>query len=260
MLAFACLLFTGDCAWATDDFIGFLLARNLVVEGELISSTMVVSHPAGSSPLHTTECRVRVIQSVFGTAEDTTISLVSLGQVFAKPGARVIGFANRLQESEFRLWGGVAEIKEVPNHPWSVDETIFDSLATRSSESGFTAFNGADGVAMIRLRAWSKDATGRYSYSCDSLGWVIPTSARVPNTIDFAISGECSPFTAPGDTLLIPLVRGVTDTALTARGCLGSWKVTNGFLPGFGVPLAEFDLAIDHTDGRLSVRPILKHR
>jgi len=258
IVALSFLALGADSAWATDDIIGFLLARHLVVDGVVDSSWKDSRQFPSSSQLNVTVYRIRVSRALFGTAPDSTIEITSQGpDPQVQTGFRVIGYGDRIPEDGFRLWGGFIVVAW---GSWPVVHEMFDSLRTRSIESGFTALHRANGIAIVRLKASSHDATDRVSYTCDSLGWVFPTSANVPRTLDFAFLPDCTAYPILGDTLIVPVERGSATSSLTFETCQLPWMIKNGFLLGFGVPLTEVDRAIEHDHETLRVRPFLRPR
>jgi hypothetical protein len=250
---FAALLLVTTSFATVENLPGFLLARDLVVDGILVAASSATRHPAGGcgatqvSPLRGTEYRVAVRRTLFGSADDSTIVIMSLGQDHAAIGSRVIGYADRLCVDDGRLWGGVLRADS---------DAMFDSLGERSEESGFEPFRDAAGVAMVRLGAYSRIDETHFSYECDSLGWIFPAAARIPRTLYFRRSLQCSPNTGRGDTLIVPIPRGFSATRLELAACPQGWHVRQGTVTGLGVSPNELRRAIEQRGDTLLVRPV----
>jgi hypothetical protein len=238
--------------------IGFMLARDLVVEGVVDSSWREVRPVRNGSPIRATIYRIQVKHTLVGTAEDSTLDIASLGgDPQVQHGFRIIGYGDRNSDDGFRLWGG---IEVIAWGPWPVEHEMLDSLRARSVESGFPAFERAAGVAIVRLGSFTRIDSTHYSYTCDSLGWAIPTDARVPSRIEFAPPPECAPWTGPGVTLIVPIPKSFALETLTAEGCTSSWRVVDGLVSGFGVPPNELNRALALKSGTLTIRPRLLPR
>jgi hypothetical protein len=166
------------------------------------------------------------------------------------PGTRVLAFGNHVCVDGGRFWGDAIR--------WS---DFSDTLAKRSNESGFSAFEQAAGIALVRLKTYTKIDRMRFSYTCDSLGWVTPTTARVPSTILFSRpSIDCRPDTGPGVTLVLPIPPGFASDTLEVTGCTNGWRLEDGIVAGFGVPPAELERALAREGGTFRVRSRLLPR
>jgi len=130
-----------------------------------------------------------VSRTILGTVDNSIVVVRVLGygeKIDVK--SRVLAWADRHCIDGGRLWGGV-----IPT------SGLVDTVIARSVESGFPAFERAAGIAIVRLGSYTRIDSLHFSYTCDSLGWAIPTNARVPSKIVFARPTRfCLPDTGPG--------------------------------------------------------------
>ena len=259
-------------ALASDvDLVDFLINRDLVVEGVLQSVQKGTRTPVGGcgstqeSRLQVTEYRLKLTNVILGTAEDSLLVIADLGgpPSQAVPGARILGYANRLCVDSWRLWGGAividGERMRMSQGDWSATKfdgkysELLSSLQERVKLGNASAFHDAAGVAKVRLKDfWGNREARTYYYSCENLGWVVRANARVPEAIVFELAPECFPNLAVGDTLLLPVAEGSDADTLALKSCPGSLAVHEGFLGGFGVALGEVDRVL--TAGAEGVR------
>jgi hypothetical protein len=252
------LLATPNLAFASETkLVDYLVSRDLVVEGILQSVQRGMRFPAGgcgasqTNPLRIVEYRLKLSRVILGTAEDSLLVIASLGgQALpqAVPGVRVIGYANRVCADSWRLWGG-AIVVDGEELRWKRDEFVFDGsyrdLQDQVGLGNASPFEHSGGVSQVRLtRYWRDERARTINYSCESLGWILPTSARIPRAIRFERSLECDPLLAPGDTLLVPIATGSEEDTLEVRACPRALVIHDGFLGGLGVALGEVDRAL----------------
>jgi hypothetical protein len=274
----------GSPAWAdTAEFSEFVSGTDVVVTGSLerVSSLHFNgSNPCTSdsvSPINATRYTVRIDSVLAGSVGATTILITSLGRTDLEKfiGARVIAYADRICPDASSLWGDVMPVledgtmkprMELRLTGFKMGEPIlYDSAIAAMSRTlmhhGMRAFDGVAGVALVRLARYIRGPAPRsFSYECDSVGWVVPTSERLPRRIDWQLSDGCSPDFGPGDTLLVPIVRGSGGRDLVTGICPHPWVIDHGFSRGLGVPLSEAARALWMDQTGVHVRSILGPR
>ena len=269
------------------DFVDALESRHLIVDGILLSATDVRRVQSGgcgyseSAALPGVDYRIAVTRTLLGTADDTVVVITSLGgprfpRASLHIGARVIGYANRLCEDGWRLWGGVIVVTEggylvgsssdgdlslpgsAKGTPVSLEQ-FTSAFEERLEHAGATSFNSASSVLLVRLGAFT-DVPGEpyYSYACDSLGWAVPGITSAPRQIRFLKNSECFPHIGTGDTLLVPLHPEFAGQVLTTPACPGAWKISGGIAIGFGVPLGLLHYALEQSEAGIVVRPVIE--
>jgi hypothetical protein len=250
------------------DFADFLCHTDLVVTGTVTGFARIVAGGRNTctgdstAPFGARQAHVKVDSVLLGSLGDTTIWISGLSNDSNDVvGKRVVAWANRICESSWNLWGGLTPVRE--------DETVWnpkqgaliplDSLLSAvdrcGDRTGLRAFEGTDGVATVRLRRHILGLSpGRFSYECDSVGWILPTEARVPRRIDWIIPPECSPYFGPGDTILVPIESGSRGQDALTHSCPRAWVVEHGFARGFGLPLSEVSRAFRRDETGIHVR------
>jgi hypothetical protein len=240
------------------DVVGTIVSRDLAVEGVVLAidrenyqPTGVCDPPRSQAPLLSVRYRIAVNRTILGTAEEPVlvVRVMGYGERIAVR-SRVIAWADRVCIDGGRLWGGVTPASD-----------LVDSVVARSGESGFPAFGRAAGIAIVRLESYIPIDSLHFAYTCDSLGWAIPTDARVPSKIVFSRPTlSCLPDTGPGVMLIVPIPKGFASETLKAEGCTSAWKIVDGVVTGFGVPPAQLDRALARKGDSFTVRPVLLPR
>jgi len=264
------------------DFAEFLVRRDLVVEGWLLSAEAVTRKPLGGcgvtgmGPYPSLDLRIAVERVRYGTADDSTVTISTVGRPqfpagLLSPGARVIAWAFRDCHDGWRLWGrlcvvnssgyvvgelGQGDFFRLDGQPGPLRYGVLDSALVTRSESRHSSSNyaGASSVALLRLIRTVRNGTSGFTYECDSVGWAMGTGDRVPRSIDFPRLPGCYPEIFPGDSLLVPLPVGFGDSRLTLDACPRSLKVKNRFAVALGVPLEFLNYALRVDPSGLHVR------
>jgi len=270
------------------DFAEFLAARDLVVDGTVLSADEVRRTPlctcgiTGLGPYRATDLRIAVTRVWHGTAEDSTLIISVLGhpRFSSGPvtaGTRVLAWAVRDCNDGWRLWGefcvltanedivapmgasprGYALLGRGLDRPTTYAD--LDSALTRRPglRASHALFDQANDVALLRLvRTTRRDLEG-LTFECDSVGWTIGQGGAVPRYIDFPRVPDCYPEIFPGDSLLVPLPAGFTGDRLTIDGCPRAFGVRKGMAIDFGVPVSFLGYALRRDSQGLHVRPFI---
>jgi hypothetical protein len=275
---------------AISAFVGFLNGQDVVVHGTLVSADSVRRAPPGGcgsvqeTPVDGVDVHIRVSSVDVGVAEDSVLVITVLGRRGPYPatqlvaGTTVIGWGRRSCVDGWRLWGGITIITSWGRMLPARDQLSFltengfsgrvpitgsDLTAMLSSTVATTsaaAFTGGSGVALVRLNAMtSEPGPLEFSYSCDSLGWLFPTSGPFPTSLHFIRDPDCSPTFGPGDTLLVPISGTQATSAFDFdHVCPRGWRVKEGYVVGFGVPLEFVQFALTSGTNGLRVNSILE--
>jgi hypothetical protein len=264
------------------DFAEFLVRRDLVVEGWLLSAEAVTRKPLGGcgvtglGPYPSLDLRIAVERVRYGTADDSTVIISTVGRPqfpagLLSPGARVIAWAFRDCHDGWRLWGrlcvvsgtgsvvgelGQEEFYRLQGQSGPLRHGALDSALTQREENQHSSSNfvGASNVALLRLTRTARNGGGGFTYECDSVAWALGTGDRVPRSIDFPRLPGCYPEIFPGDSLLVPLPAGFSGDRLTLNSCPRSLKVKNRFAVVLGVPLEFLNHALRAEPSGLNVR------
>lgn len=269
------------------DFAEFLVARDLVVEGRLLSAEGLTRKPLGGcgvtglGPYKALDVRIAVDRVRFGTADDSTLVISMLGPPrFATgllvPGAQVIAWAFRDCNDGWRLWGRMCVVTSTGRviGPFGDQQAIrlegqsraepirysaLDSALTAPQlvRHSTTAFEGAANVALLRLTRTVRRGEAGFTYECDSLGWALAGGDRVPRFIDFPRVPGCYPEIFPGDSLLVPLPVQFEGDRLVLDMCPRALKLQDQFAVGFGVPMTFLNYVLKAEPNGLRVRPYI---
>jgi hypothetical protein len=273
---------------APRDFAEFLAARDLVVEGTVISAEQVrralleTCGTTGLGPYPATDVRIAITRVWHGTAEDAEVLISVLGHpVFASgevaPGTRVLAWAFRDCNDGWRLWGQFCVVTSGGRiigpagsergayalaGRGDVEPTLYADLDSALTQRpglrpSHALFEGAASVALLKLVRTTRRGADGFTYECDSLGWALGEGTSVPRYIDFPRVADCLPAIFPGDSLVVPLPTAFTGARLTIDGCPRAFLIRKNYAVGFGVPLPFLDYALRRDAGLLRVRPFI---
>jgi hypothetical protein len=280
--AFACSAHA-DAPLPDRDFAEYLLARELVVEATLLSADKVDRTLLGGCfafpKMKSRDLRLRIRRVIFGTAEDTTIVISTLGQPTFPPallvsGARVIAWADRLCSDGWRPHGNMVIITDGGElvghynveglflHDGPEDQPVTYTalnakLAMLAARHSTKYFDEKAAVGLVRVRAFHRKGPGAFAYECDSLRWVMGEAERLPRFVDVDSGNLNCGVAQVGDSLLVPVAAGGPGDRVALPGCSGAMVVKHGFCTGFGVPLPLLSRALSATPTGLQVRPFL---
>jgi len=265
------------------DFAEFLLGMDVVVDGTLVSADFVTHHAIGgcgmeTSPTPATEMRVRVSSVVFGSADDSTIVVSTLGHSqfpnsALRPGAHVIAWGGRECTDSWRLWGNAVVVaasgdiggdynserlflRDQPRDRPMQYSALIASLATMRSRHSSHIYAGMQAVAVVRVREIQRISRGHFAYLCDSLGWVMGAGQSTPHRIVVNEGNLVCEWARVGDSLLMPVAKVPTDPMILP-GCSAALLIKDGFAPGLGVPLTLLPHALKIGTAGLEVRPVI---
>jgi len=222
--AFVLLALLFPTLTAADDLAESLAGADLIVVGRVIESHQASHASLPGSPVGTTVYTIAISSVLVGVAEDSTLELTVLGRDQPPPGAtlaqgwRVVAAGDRLQLDGWKVWGSVTYVLDSGSlwpYENSWDNRLLEShtgrmaytlpnlqqrLAELHPRTSTGALEGAAGIALVTLGEYRNDGSPfRFSYSCDSLRWVYPTTSRVPRRISFNRLRACSPELGPYD-------------------------------------------------------------
>jgi hypothetical protein len=288
LMAWCCMVLftrpsTADEGLVDRDFAEFLLGADLVVDGTLVSAGVVPHHSISGcgmqmSPIEATDMRVRVAKVVFGTAEDSTIVVSTLGRSqfpnsALQPGAHVIAWGARVCTDSWRLWGNAVVVTasdqiigdynseglflhgQRRDRPMQYPE-LMTSLTMLRPRHSSQAFTGTQAVAIVRVRELQRISRGHYAYLCDSLGWVMGAAQFAPHRIEVNARFFADRYARVGDSLLVPVPQVPTDQIILL-GDSSALVIRDGFAPGLGVPLSFLPYALKAGNAGFEVRPFI---
>ena len=231
------------------------------------------------TPRSVTQLGVRVTRPWLGVAPDTVVSVTLVRQDqypkgMLKVGADVLVWAERVCDDGWRIWGDLCIVDDgqlyAASDDWSnvrleghradqpltlkaVEAAVAKPSATHPSH----AFDDCAAIALGRLVSAASIDSARAVFVCDSLAWALGSGPGVPRRIEFPIAPDCHPQIYPGDTLLVPVPRGVAGGTVALHACPAALKVTRGFVPGLGVPVTALATAFRRDSLGLHPRAIL---
>lgn len=270
------------------DFADFLAARDLVVEGTLISADelsrqrLETCGVTGMGLFAVTDIHVAVTRVWHGVADDSTLLVTVLGRpAFTSgplaPGTRVLVWAYRDCHDGWRLWGRFCVITAsgvilgqlgsdpsmfslrnrdplVPTTYAALDSAMGSGATAMSSTA---LFEGTSGVALLRLTGVTRRGAEGFTYECDSLGWVTGSATRAPRFVEFPLIPDCFTNIFVGDSLIVPVPSTFAGERLAIQGCPSAFEVRKNFAVGLGVPVPFLDYALRNEQGTLHVRPFV---
>ena len=269
------------------DFADFLLARPILVEGifmraDTVSRTMVggcqFPSPSGLGPYESLELHIRVTRVLQGSLNDSMIVVTTLGRPQFMPGeiqvgSRVLAWAFREAADGWQLWGRMAAVSSNGEVIGSLQDrgrmflrgrasekhfqfvALDSTLAARLHLKGEAVFDGAKGVAWVRLNGGESLGNERVAFTIDSLGIAMGHSLDVPKRVVISTGVRACEFPMLGDTILVPLHEGASDFEFA--GCPHALMTDCGFVSTLGVTIANLDRALELSP-TISVRPFIR--
>lgn len=266
------------------DFAEYLLGRDLVIEATFLGADKLERTPLGGCGIElpktkSLDLRLRVERVIFGTAEDSTIVISTLGQPQFPPGAyvpgaHVIAWGNRECADGWRLWGNMVIVTaggkivgdynsqglfihgEREDRPMGY-AALNAKLGALAAHHSTKYFDEKEAVGLVRVLAIQRTQRGAFTYECDSLGWVLGESTRMPRFIDVNVGNLGCDWARSGDSLLVPVAADQSTDRATLPGCSGAMLIKNGYARGFGVPLSFLPYALKASPTGVHVRSFI---
>jgi hypothetical protein len=269
------------------DFGDFLIGQSLVVEGTVTALTRVNRTsiggcgiaPMAEGPAYDVQLSVSRVRS--GTAEDSALTFTTLFELpfprrALRPGAHILAWCYRNCRDGWRLWGGavgIAPSGRIVGYVGSEDflwlrgaprreplryATLDSTLNARSSHTLAAQYDGAAGIALVRVVDIQSTAAGGRRLACDSLGWVLGVRSTVPAVLELPPQRSCYSDIQPGDSLLVPTRDVGPPAPLVFDACPYGMQVKYGYARGFGVPLPFLSYAVKPSSTGLRISPFLR--
>jgi len=256
-------------AGAQWDFSDFLITRDLVVRGTLLSKAAVQHDPAGGCGTHSQgaiggwDFSIKPDSVLFGSLADSVLHVFMYGRPdFPRgsdlPGQVVIAYAVRRCPDPSTYWGGCAPIAadgailapRGTNHglldagPGPAQyHTLLARLAQKRLRHPTAAIEGAAGLVLLRVRSVTPEPGHGYRADCDSLGWAAGSGSQVPRMLVFNVLPGCHGVSA-GDTVLIPIPMNYSGQSLTLDLCPSGLVADAGMIPALSCKLADISNAL----------------
>jgi hypothetical protein len=280
---------TGARPTRARDFADFIISQDLVFAGTVVDTRQadrMLSGPCGISypgAVRATDVTIAVDSVWHGVSEDTSVVTVSIaaprqfGGAALATGDRVLAWATRICDDNWRLWGDVCKLTPdggivgpdgAQGSVVTMDlarggrltEAHLDSVLTsRAVRDAVTAYEGQAAVALGRL-VGSSMVGSTITFECQGLDWMIGSASSYPRYVDFPAFPGCLPGMFQGDSLLIPVPAGYAGGRITLRECPSALRIKNGYAPGLGVPLLFLSHAVESNGGSLHVRRYVSRR
>lgn len=250
---------------------GWLASHDLVGEGVLVSVEDLFLRPQKSCWRGYADSLIGVLATIkvsrlqVGTLPDSFVKVARgdsqpfgrQGEWIGQPGDRVFFRAMRYCEYAWQPIGDVLLISPgdtlmsgdrpsaamFPLIGAPLDE-IRMQLESMRENQGLTPFDGAQDVVLVRLDEYLEGDTGNtlvrdFSYKCTGLARLYGSDTGYPSSLKFILESGCAPFFGPGDTLVVPVPAELDGEEWFVEACPRQWKVEEGYIPGFGVALAD---------------------
>lgn len=240
--------------------------NDLVVTGTVVTAEETVRGFADGcgyenlSHVPVTEIGLRVGRIVYGVAEDSILHITILDQNYGLlPGREVVVWAHRSCPDAWRLRGymGVIEGNEIThgsgrpiwrNSEGQVRRVAFTSIIPTGHDRGQVhsteLYNGVESVALVKVQSIDSWSANGATYHVQFVNWLIGHGSSTPTRINFPRLARCFPGVTRGDTLLVPLKAGFSDSTLVLSVCPSALRTKNGFAPGLGVQVTAVDRAL----------------
>ena len=260
------------------DLADFLLSKDLVVDGTLVSITPTTHRPeggcgiSGESPHFGNILTVRIDSILVGRCPDSLVALFRygvLGELNSEPyvlGQHVIAHGLRPCSDPDTYWGSATPIqddgtvgirfwdrmrlREAPTSKRITYRQLIHVLAQRGRDP-LLAMEGALAVALVRVKSFEAQSPDSFVIECDSLAMLAGVAPRVPSHLHFPAIPDCGVML--GDSLAVPIRVPGTSVIATLNLCPYRLRVQDRRIPVLGTSIDQVDTALRSGPGRLHV-------